>query len=308
MSPVVKLLKKFPNMERLDVYVPESQFNMDYAQFYGDDLTVFKNINFKSLSWTIGSAYGPQYPNNMRPLPSHEADIRQTLHERANELHVIGLVCKLTTNILKSISCCKDLTYLLICNENLEKIELDFQPLSNLKRLDTLQLRFMHNSVVNWNMSYKGVQFPRLVKLEIVRAGDSLHEVLRGLLSVCPELRHLNVQESFMLDSDFENIHLCKHLIHLDISENYNLTDECMVHVARGCHRLQFLDISYCFLMTSNTFKILERCRNLRSLMAMGNGFGGSYLHEISVLFPYLEEIYLDTARWTGRRRTAFMP
>jgi hypothetical protein len=306
MNKVKELLKKFPNMERLDVSIPGSQFCMDYAKFYGranksNDLTVFRNIGFKTLSWRMISLFGHQYPMNM--FPSLESDIRKSLHERSNELQAIGLVCKLTSHILKSISYCKNLTYLFIDDETSNKVEIDFQPLSNLKRLDTLQLLFMHISMSRWNMSKGSVEFPRLVKLEIVNAGEVFQKSLRRLLSVCPELRYLNVQESLILDHDLETIYLCKHLIHLDVSENYNLTDACMAYVARGCYKLQFLDISYCYLMTDNIFKILQKCRGLQAFVAVGNSFRGTHSNEMSAFFPCLQEIYLETARRTHRRR-----
>lgn len=297
LTKVEELLKKFPNMERLDVTVPGSHFSMDYTKFYekvnkSNDLTVFRNISFRSLSVRMCS-FGHQYSNYMRPSPSLEEDIRRSLHERANDLKAVGLVCKLTSHILKSISYCKNLTYLFVDNESLDCIEIDFRPLGNLKLLNTFQLLCTRISMAKWNMSCESVEFLRLVKLEIVNSGEILQNSLSGLLSSCPELRYLNVQESLILDRDLESICHCKHLVHLDVSENLNLTDACMNHVARGCNRLQFLDISFCPFMTDNIFKILQGCRDLQAFHAVGNMFDTDRAHKLLALFPCLEDASL---------------
>lgn len=296
LQKVGQLLEQFPNIEHLEVCIPGSNFSVDYAKLYGklnkeNSFTFSANMSSQSLSCSPSPTIRHHHSLDMSLSSPSEKDIIKTLQARRSGLEAISLTCNLTSNVLNSLSLCKNLKYLFVCNENSSVTEIDFQPLTSLSHLETLQLLCMRNLIPKWDVSYQSVEFPRLVKLEIVNAGKMLQNSLRELLNICPELRYLNVQENAISDCDLITIHLCKHLIHLDISQNFNLSNKCLEYVARGCCRLQFLDISCCFRMTDNIFNILGRCKDLQTIIAEGNSFTGRNFQKIPSLFPCLQEI-----------------
>jgi hypothetical protein len=154
-------------------------------------------------------------------LPHSEESIREMMVVRMQHLETLGIACNLTSNIFRTICSCKNLRYLFVsCEQSQTTLEIDIYHLTALNHLECLQLQCSQRCIL---ISQKSCGFPRLFKLEIVSGGGALFRLM--IISI--NLRHLNLQESSFVDENLVDISLCKLLIHLDISDNINLTDKC---------------------------------------------------------------------------------
>lgn len=278
---VEELVHFFPQIECLDVVIPGSQFNIDFAKLYGN---FSNNSTLTMLSrWNSHLRLDETIPSVIC-LPGSEDVIREMMVVRMQHLETLGIACNLTSNIFRMICNCKNLRYLFVyCEESQTTLEIDIYHLAALNHLECLQLQCLQRCILS---SKKSCVFPRLFKLEIVAGGGALFR----LMNISTNLRHLNLQESSFVDENLVDISLCKLLIHLDISDNINLTDKCIEYVAYGCHNLQFLDVSYCENMTDDILNILQTCRDLQALRMDGFNLGEENCHKIPSLFPHLKE------------------
>jgi hypothetical protein len=279
---VEELMYFFPQMECLEVTIPGSQFNIDFAKLYGN------SSNGSTLTmlnrWSSHLLVNEAIPS-VTCLPKSEVGIREMLVVRMQDLETLGIACNLTSNIFRTICNCKNLKHLFVCCEVLQTtIEIDIYQLTALNDLESLQLQCLQRCIL---MSKRSCVFHRLLKLEIVGGGGS---VFRSMI-ISANLIYLNLQDSSFVDENLVDISLCKMLIHLDISDNINLTNKCIEYVAYGCHSLQFLDISYCENMTGDIINILHTCRELQALWMDGLNFIEGNFHKILALFPHLKEI-----------------
>lgn len=279
---VEELMHFFPQIECLDVVIPGSQFNIDFAKLYGNfssDCTLTMLNRWRSnlrVDETIPSVVC---------LPDSEEVIREMMVMRMQHLETLGIACNLTSNIFSTICNCKNLRYLFVfCEDSQTTLEIDIYKLRALNHLESLQLQCLQRCILN---SKESCVFPRLFKLEIVGCDGALFR----LTTISTNLRHLNLQDSSFVDENLVDISLCKLLIHLDISDNINLTDKCIEYVAYGCHNLQFLDVSYCENMTDDILNILQTCRDLQALRMDGFNLKEENCHKIPALFPHLKEI-----------------
>jgi hypothetical protein len=279
---VEELMHFFPQIECLDVVIPGSQFNIDFAKLYGN----FNNDSALTLlnRWSSHLRLTETNPSVIC-LPNSEEVIREMMVVRMQHLETLGIACNLTSNIFRTICNCKNLRYLFVsCEDFQTTLEIDIYHLTALNHLESLQLQCLQRCVL---ISQKSCVFPRLFKLEIVGGGGDFFR----LMNISINLRHLNLQDSSFVDENLVDISLCKLLIHLDISDNINLTDECIQYVAYGCHNLQFLDVSYCENMTDDILNILQTCRDLQALRMDGLNFKEENCRKIPALFPHLKEI-----------------
>jgi hypothetical protein len=279
---VEELMYLFPQIECLEVVIPGSQFNIDFAKFYG---TSGNSSTLTLLSrWSSHLLVDERIPS-VTCLPNSEEGIREMLVVRMQDLERLGIACDLTPNIFRTICNCKNLRHLFVCCDvSQTAIEIDIFHLTALNHLEILQLQCLQRCIL---MSKRSCVFYRLLKLEIVGGGGS---VFRSMI-ISTNLRYLNLQDSSFVDENLVDISLCKMLIHLDISDNINLTDKCIEYVAYGCHSLQFLDISYCENMTGGILNILHTCKELQALWMDGLHFIEENFHKIRDLFPHLKEI-----------------
>lgn len=279
---VEELMCFFPQIECLDVFIPGSQFNIDFAKFYGhfntgSTLTMLNR-------WSSHLYMGETIPSVVC-LPDSEEGIREMVVVRMQHLETLGIACNLTSNIFSTICSCKNLRYLFVsCEDSLTTDEINIYHLRALNHLESLQLHCLQRCILGFKES---CVFPRLFKLEIVGSGGALFR----LTSISINLRHLNLQDSAFVDENLVDISLCKLLIHLDISDNINLTDKCIEYVAYGCHNLQFLDVSYCENMTDDILNTLQTCRDLQALWMNGFNLKEENCYKIPALFPHLKEL-----------------
>jgi hypothetical protein len=282
---IEELMSALPRIKCLDVKVPGSKFNTDFAQFYSK----FNNDSTLTMlnKWRSHLNLDESTPS-VSCLPPSEEDIQQMIIMRMQNLETSGIACTLTSNILRTICTHRTLKYLLVANEHLgTSTAIDIYPMTAVNNLESLQLQCIHKSISSFHISKVVAQFPHLVKLEIVGGGGALS----GLTSLSTKLWYLNPQESQFGDENLIHISLCKSLIHLDIANNIHVTDKCIEYVAYGCNRLQFLDVSYCEKMTDNIVNILHMCTDLQSLRMNGFTFEEKHFSNILILFPYLKEI-----------------
>lgn len=279
---VEELLQFFPQMECLDVFIPELQFNIDFAKLYGN---FSKDSTLTMLNrWSSHFDLYETKPSVIC-LPNSEEGIREMIVVRMQHLETLGIGCSLTSNIFRTICNCRNLRHLFVSCENLQDtIEIDMYHLTALNHLEILQLQCLQKCIL---ISKRNCVFDYLFKLEIVGGEGSVFR----LMVISTNLRHLNLQEGSFVDENLIDISLCKMLTHLDISDNTNLTDKCIEYVAHGCHSLQFLDISYCESMTDNVLNILQPCRDLQVLWMNGFDFNRENCHKIPFLFPHLKEM-----------------
>jgi hypothetical protein len=297
---VEELMYLFPQMECLDIATRGLQFNIDFAKFYRHSSNGSTLAMLNRWSWHL---HLDEAILSADCLPTSEEGIREMLAVRMQHLETLGIACSLTSNIFRTICNCKNLRHLfVVCDSSQTAIEIDIYHLTALNNLESLQLQCLQKCIL---ISKGNCIFDRLLKLEIVAGEGSVF----SSMIVSTNLRHLNLQDSSFVDENLVDISLCKMLIHLDISDNINLTDKCMEYVAHGCHSLQFVDVSYCENMTGNIINILRTCRELQALWMDGLNFTEKDFHNILAQFPHLKELSIkhndvpEIAEYLKKRR-----
>jgi len=283
-----KLLIQYSDIECLDVFVPATDFHIDYAKLYGSrtraaSLLLFDKYKKEVLERFDGKAQG--YGLDSVYISSYD-EILLHVSARKDILQYLAIDSEITTNLLGVICECTHLRGLLLydCYSTVSR-SLDMKSLRNLQNLEHLQLCFpLEIMIVPLAEEF---EMPRLVKLEIV-AWYLENSTPPLIFNLCPNLQFLKLRMNILTDEYFTSISKCPHLEHIDVSFNEDLTDMSVKYIADGCAALQFLDVSHCFSMTDDILNILSSLNHIQELRLDHNDFTGKYFGSIPLLLPNL--------------------
>jgi hypothetical protein len=181
---------------------------------------------------------------------------------------------------------CEHLRSLFLYGDSSDVINLDFNSLTKMKDLESLQLCiFGHN---NMGAIREECYLPRLVKLEIISLQHFSNSVISSMFNICPNLQHINLHTIGLNDECFINMIRCQHLKHIDICSNFLLTGITVKHIADKCPQLQFLDVSFCPLMSEDIIISLSKLRHIEELWLDYQDFSVQCFHSIPVQLPTL--------------------
>ena len=269
---ISKILQRYPCLEVFETFCPNFYMYLD---------------NTKTLRKNDGNESMNSFPNTELPVTV------KMLKLNANRLKYLYINNYITQSIVDLICNCENLINLFINNSCMYKSsDLDVGlVLARFRKLRSLQMRYFDSFKISNSVSYDELKFYNLVKIEIVCGGKTVQKTLNSLLRSCPNLKHLNLNGNGLKDEDISNIHLCKYLEYLDVSENYNLGDMFLLPLAEGCRELKYLDISQCREITDLFVLLLCQCSNLEILKIEGYQFTGEHFQLLPDLFPRLAEL-----------------
>jgi hypothetical protein len=96
--------------------------------------------------------------------------------------------------------------------------------------------------------------------------GGYIDDLTNTVILKCPLLTHLNLEENALHDTGLRNIHSCKMLKYINVSDCRRLDRRAMAYVAEGCPQLQHLNVSH-NPVSEGMFQEILRCRNLKTLL-----------------------------------------
>jgi hypothetical protein len=159
-----KLLSRYKDLECLNVLIPGTEFQMDFAKLYG--LPCLGPTSFTALGLDGLRRFEPIIHNqSVLYNPSFE-DINQTLKAGKVILKYLTIFAKITSMEMNMIYECKHLKSLFLYSHFSGAINLDFNSLTKLQNLESLQpLVLRHTGMEEIRVDR---DLPRLVKLEVV--------------------------------------------------------------------------------------------------------------------------------------------
>jgi hypothetical protein len=279
---IFKLLSRYKDLECLNVLVPGSVFQIDFAKLYGLPdlgLTSFTALGPDGLRW-FGSRIHNQ---SILCNPSFE-DINRILRAGKDILKYLTIFAKITSMEMNMIYECTHLRSLFLYGDSSDVINLDFNSLTKLKNLETLQLYVCSLT----GMEETGVEddLPRLVKLEIIIWHYAPNSVISFVFNMCPNLEHIKLRTVGFTDECFITMTRCQRLKHIDISFNFLLTDMTVKYIADKCPQLQFRDVSSCFSMTEDIIITLSKLRHIEELRLDYQNFSLQCFRSIPAQLP----------------------
>jgi Leucine-rich repeat (LRR) protein len=295
---ITDMLLTFENMECFDVVATGSQLSLDYARLYGmfhsrSSVNMLTNEGQFTNNFILNPNIG-WFPDVATFLSVPLSKVHSVINKKRNEMKSLSVNCDVNADTFSLICTCKELRYLFVCDTQYDGPPISIVPLANLTNLETLQLVGFRDVFSEFSpLIFEGVIFSHLNKLEIIQGGILLEAILTPLLPVCPKLKHLNVQDNILTDQQLYNIHSCKHLEYLDVSNNYSLTDNFILNLAGSCPDLKFLDISFCPKISEDFVYMLHSCSKLETLRIEGKYYSGLSFKFIPALLPNLKEFYV---------------
>jgi hypothetical protein len=284
---VFKLLTRYKELECLNVHVPEDLFQIDFAKMYGMPClgsASFTALGLQGLRWLDSGIESESVLCN----PSLE-DINRTLRSVKDTLTYLTIFAKLTSVDMGLIYECEHLRSLILHDDFSDAIYLDFNSLTKLKYLGSLQLCiFPHCGMGEFHAQ---CDLPCLVKLEIVTWTSFPNSIVSLMFNICPNLQHVKLQTIGLRDDSFINMTMCQRLKYIDISFNFLLTDKTVKYIADQCPQLQFLDVSSCFSMTEDIINTLSELRHIEELWLDYQNFSGQSLCSIPAQLPTLSTL-----------------
>ena len=284
---ISKLFVKYNNIECLECYVPLKYVTLDYVRYLGH----FQDRKYLIMNDELGEirrlqTYDSFYQRMTVAFDRHHADGVLRHSTGLRHLAVEGDFVSSTAvhlynyNNLKSL-CVQDHGSLLCI--------FDITRLSCISTLENLHLYSNSNIVVRYNPE-GDVEFPRLVKLEIICTMQPAQ--ISGLLSACNRLEFLRLSLSEARDDDLVGLEECSNLKHLDLSFNYpGFRNDTLRRISEGCHELQFLDLSWSKRRIRYNLRYLSNCTRLRHLRLNNQVIFNSDLRHIQNRFWDLREL-----------------
>jgi hypothetical protein len=274
---VDKLLSRYKDLECLNVLVPGRVFQTDFAKLYGP--ASFTALGPRGVRW-FGARIRSQ---SVLYNPSSE-EINRTLRSRKDTLKYLIIFAKVTSTEMNMIYECKHLRNLFFYGDHRNVTNLDFNSLTKLKYLESLQLCIFRHSEME-DIPVKR-DLPRLVKLEIVTWESFPNSSISFVFNICPNLQYIKLQTVGLKDECFITINRCQRLKHIDISFNFLLTDMTVKYIADKCTELQFLDVSSCLLMTDDIINTLSKLRHIEELRLDYQNFSVQCFRSIPAQLP----------------------
>jgi hypothetical protein len=261
-----KLLTTYRDIECLNVLVPGSVFQIDYARLHGISnlrsvsLFLFVASDSEAIRWIVDQFHGARVSHS----PSVKDAVR-LLSARKDTLQFLSLCSKITSEEMAVVCACEHLKSLCLQSDYRVTTTLDLDSLTRLQNLECLQLCIYHNRDMHKSVRAKP-EMPLLVKLEIFSSFSFTNSSILSITHISPNLQYLKLQTAALNDECFATINKCQHLKHIDISFNYLLTDDTVKYIASGCPELEFLDVSSCIAMTERIINILKPLKRIQEL------------------------------------------
>ncbi|RNA17790.1 F-box LRR-repeat 2-like [Brachionus plicatilis] len=141
---------------------------------------------------------------------------------------------------------------------------------SNLQHVDLFEFQRDVSENVIENIALRCNEFLRSIRLENCRSINDTS--LKTLCIKCPNVELLNLKQCLKLtEKSFVNIgNNLQYLTSLNL-ESCNISDQGIKCIAKGCSRLQAIEISWCINISSDgLFNFADSCSNLRHIAAKG--------------------------------------
>lgn len=167
---------------------------------------------------------------------------------------------------------------------------------SNWQHIDLFDFQTDVNSNVVENISKRCNEFLKTVRLENCKFVKD--ESIKQLCLNCKNIESLNLKQCTRLtDESYAQIgtHLSK-LVNLSL-ESCQISDEGLMAISKGCPKLEFIDISWCTNLTSNSIKTLaESCSELKYFLSRGLvGMNDSVLKKLTKNCTNLKHLCLNS-------------
>ena len=293
---LLTILEKYPNITTLDTYVSNNIFHLDYAKILGSK---FKDSSYylkggKAATEEMDTFDGFRLNNEIET--GSQQSMKKILNTNIKNIKYLAIGSRISPVVANVIYQCSQLKKLFLFSDDDESDLIDLGKLTYLQELDTIQLCVSSKAnIIIGKISYFG--FRNLVKFEIYSLGTFSNFDVRIIWSICPNLQHVRLRTTNLLDEAFQGIGKCKFLKHLDLSFNFpGLYDACLQYVAQGCYNLEFLDMSYSCKAINYNLEILGKCSQLRYLWLRHQEVTTQNLESIPKLFPNLIELNLMDA------------
>jgi hypothetical protein len=127
---------------------------------------------------------------------------------------------------------------------------------------------------------------PRLEKLEITGWCYFSNSLISLRFNICPNLPHINFYTVDLKDECYINMPIWKPLKHINISSNFLLTCTTVKHIVDKCPQIQFLDVSFCYLITGDIINTLTKLRHIEELRMDYQNIGAQCFLSIPVQHP----------------------
>jgi hypothetical protein len=195
-------------------------------------------------------------------------DIEYFLRTKGQQLLSFSFRTLLSTAAHRLLTECGSLEYLYYgyFNEDLPSTEI--QLLSKLAQLRNLTLtHFTEGKTPNVSSIFKNQSLSKLITLDIYYCDDLDGTSLGVILTNCPLLQSLTLQDCQLTDCGFQYIGICKNLQFLDIVGSTLITDKSMEYVGAGCPNLSHLNLAHCYQLTNKSVEyVCTGCPKLKYL------------------------------------------
>ena len=288
------LVKAYDKLESLECYVPGKNLTLDYMRYLGN-VRDGKCFVLTDLFGQVESkSYGGNFYLLTIPLPIERVE---NFFLENDGLQHIAIGSNLTQGAIDRIYDYGNLKSLFMYSDDSSEFNFDIARLSSIPTLENIHLNFVHRDFVAIFNPLVAVQFPRLVKLEILC--KKTHLQIPGLLASCRNLEFLKILSKDMTDADLDGLEQCRNLKHLDLSFNEpGFTNATLTRIAQGCQELVFLDVSYPAHVNEYRYnlELLRPCLMIRYLRLNFKLVSDGELRTFPNIFPNLMEIFMNNS------------
>ena len=281
------LLHTYNNLECLECYVIGKYTTLDYARYLGD-LEDRKSIVLNEELDRFRTRHYEEefYQKTIVPFDDHHADGILRRNRGLRHLSLDGKILPKTVGHLYDYN---NLKSLFVHSHGFSRCVFDIAKLSCISTLENFHLHFYCNIFVKFSPE-GNVQFPRLVKLEIISIIEPA--LISGLLSACKKLEFLRFLVNKAEDDDLAGLEECRNLKHLDLSlNNPGFGNDTLSRISRVCHELEFLDLSWSERQIRYNLENLKNCTKLRYLRLNNQIVTDLHLRVVQETFQDLREL-----------------
>jgi hypothetical protein len=271
-----EILKKIPHLENLSIPLPkETDHQLHFANLVGQfqKLRILTFMAYSSVVDGVLRAIADGCPS-LQSLDIgfgeyHNQDIEYFLQKKGQQLSSFSFRGCISTVAHRLLTECANLEYLFYEHYNEDLPSTYIHSLSKLSKMRDLTLvSIIEGQTRDVSTIFKKQALSKLITLNIYYCGDFDGTSLTVILTNCPQLQSLTVQDCDVLtDYGFQYIGTCKNLQFLDISGCSVVTDKSMEYVGAECPQLNHLDISHCYELTNKGVEyICSGCQRLKYL------------------------------------------
>jgi hypothetical protein len=183
-------LKKYTNIERLDVTVPGRPFQVDYAKLYETSNSSGASLIFSDESRRLERIFGKLHGPSVFNKPTYK-DILRLLSEKKDILQYLVICSKAISTLPNMIYGRKELRCLCLYIKRWYFTNLYSMILTKLQNLHCLHVYTNKNRLRGSFTA--GNEMIRLVKLEVVITDPFPNPSIGGLFNKCPNLQHIKL-------------------------------------------------------------------------------------------------------------------